>query len=261
MTSSKLAFIFPGQGSQSVGMGKEFFDSWAFARRCFEMADEVCGAPVSRLCFEGPYEELTRTENAQPALFTVSFICQTYARERGLQPGVAAGHSLGEYAALVAAEALDFETALELVVLRGRLMSQTGSEDDGMSAVLGLSLEEVRAQVDGYDRVSIANLNCPGQIVLSGSKSQLDTAGQSLKEAGGKVLPLAVAGAFHTKAMQGANTEFRRALEKVNFLDAAIPVVQNATGKASRKGKQLSSNLGKQMTSAVFSEYPALIAA
>jgi len=236
-------------------MGKVFYDSWAPARRCFQTADEICEAPISRTCFEGPHEQLTRTEIAQPAIFTVSYVCMAYALERGLEPSVVSGHSLGEYSALAAARVIDFETGVELVSRRARLMAEAAGAGDGMAAVIGLAVEEVRAVVDSIAGVVLANVNCPGQVVLSGAKKGLARVEAPLKDAGARrVVPLAVSGAFHSKAMERANKELAPSLEAAIGRDPVIPIVQNASGKAARKASVVLSNLKRQMTSPVLWE-------
>lgn len=233
-------------------MGRVFNDGWPVARRAFEVADEICDAPISKLCFEGPYEELTRTENAQPALLTVSYVCLAYARERGLEPSVVAGHSLGEYAALIAAGVCDFETALGLVSRRGKLMARAALPTDGMAAVLGLPLEKVRELISATPDLEIANINCPGQVVVSGAKCAIEASVERFKAAGARrVLPLAVSGAFHTSKMETANAELWPALEAAITHDAAVPIVQNATGRAVTKAPDLLDGLARQMTSPV----------
>lgn len=252
---SELAFMFPGQGSQFVGMGKTLCDEWAPARRYFEEADDVCAASISRLCFDGPIEELTRTQWAQPAIFATSCACAEYARYRGLQPAAVAGHSLGEYSALVAARVCDFDVALKVVCERGRLMAEAARETDGMAAVLGLSASRVEEIVAGAADVWIANVNCPGQTVISGGRAAIDGVAEPLREAGAKrVVPLAVSGAFHTDRMSDVNARLRPTLDELVRRDAAVPVVMNATGRPAVDRDELLEGLRRQMTSPVLWE-------
>lgn len=245
---SDLAFIFPGQGSQSIGMGRAFYEEWAPARGFMESAESVCGAPLASLCFEGPAEELAKTEIAQPAIFTVSCIALAFAREQGLTPSAVAGHSLGEYSALVAAGVCDFEAALTVVCERGRLMATASSEEDGMAAVLGLDDERVESVLGSVPDVEIANMNCPGQIVVSGKKSAIAEATEELKAAGARgIVPLAVSGAFHTAAMREANDRLAPLLRELVRSDAKVPIVQNATGEASGDAEDVLAALTDQM--------------
>ena len=197
----KLAFVFPGQGSQCVGMGKDLYDSFAEARSVFDKADEILGFSLSKLCFEGPENELRLTSNTQPALFTTSVAALSMLEKNGIRPDVVAGHSIGEYAALVAAGALGFEEGLILVHKRGRLMQAAATEYPGaMAAIIGLDTEKVReacerASAEGI--VDVANYNSPGQIVISGEARAVEAASAIAKEAGAKrVMPLNVAEVF-----------------------------------------------------------------
>lgn len=250
-----LAFIFPGQGSQSVGMGRAFYDEWEPARHFMEAAENACGVPVTRLCFEGPAQELAKTEVAQPAIFTVSCVALSFAREAGLTPCVVAGHSLGEYSALVAAGVCDFESALAVVCERGRLMAAASSEEDGMAAVLGLDAEAVESALSTGADVEIANMNCPGQVVVSGRKSAIADVTERLKAAGAKgVVPLAVSGAFHTTWMGMANDDLAPLIGELVRGDPEVPIVQNATGGVSRSADEVLAALGEQMISPVLWE-------
>lgn len=207
------------------------------------------------MCFDGPQEELAKTEFAQPAIFTVSCISLAFAREMGLTPVVVAGHSLGEYSALVAAGVCDFEAAISVVCERGRLMAAAARPGDGMAAVLGLDLETVRGLLDGMDDVAIANINCPGQIVISGSRSAIDGVEGRLKGAGARgVVSLAVSGAFHTEGMREANDRLAPLLARIVTSDAQVPVVQNASGQASTKAADVLASLERQMVSPVLWE-------
>jgi [acyl-carrier-protein] S-malonyltransferase len=231
----KTAYVFPGQGSQAVGMGLDLYQSYEAARAVFERADRALGFPISKLCFEGPEEELVKTVNAQPAIVTVSFACLEAARSlnSGLPPAsFVAGHSLGEYTALAAAEVLDFDHTVYLARERGRLMHQTGQiTPGGMAAIIGLDGGPL-AEVCRQSGARIANINCPGQIVISGTKGNLAQAVEMVKEKGAhRAIPLQVSGAFHTPLMQPAVDGMAEIMAKLSFNDPAIPIIGNTTAK------------------------------
>jgi [acyl-carrier-protein] S-malonyltransferase len=230
----KLAFIFPGQGSQYVGMGRQMCECFPAARRVFEEADASLGFSLSRLCFDGPAEELQHTVNAQPAILTVSVACLRVLQERGVVPAVAAGHSLGEYSALVAAGALTFADAVRIVRKRGQFMQEavplgTG----GMTAILGLDVpkvEEICRQASDAGIVEAVNLNCPGQVVIAGETHALERASMLAREAGARrCVPLAVSAPFHSSLMRPAGEKLARELEQVTMADPQFPVVANVT--------------------------------
>jgi [acyl-carrier-protein] S-malonyltransferase len=231
----KTAYVFPGQGSQSVGMGLDLYQNYDAAKAVFEQADSALGFPISKLCFEGPEDELVKTVNAQPAIVTVSFACLEAARSlNGSLPPASfvAGHSLGEYTALAAAGVLDFEHTVYLARERGRLMHAAGQiTPGGMAAIIGLD-EGPLAEVCWQTGARIANINCPGQIVISGAKGKLEKAMELAKEKGAhRAIPLQVSGAFHTELMQPAVDGMAEIMAQLSFNDPAIPIVGNTTAR------------------------------
>jgi [acyl-carrier-protein] S-malonyltransferase len=253
-----LTLQFPGQGSQQVGMGKDLCALSPSAAAVFAQADQVIGFPLSRLCFEGPPEALNDTVNTQPALLTASFAAHRALEERLGQPAFVAGHSLGEFSALVAAGALAFEEALLLVRERGRLMKEAGERSPGgMAAVLGLQVrqveeicEQVRRANGGY--VGIANDNCPGQAVISGDEETLQAGIEAVKAAGARrVIRLAVSIAAHSPLMAEAAAAFRRVLERATIRPPRMPFVANATASPLTDPDQIREALGRQLTSPV----------
>lgn len=253
------AYLFPGQGSQYVGMGKGLCDASLPARGVFDCADSIAGFGLSRLCFEGPAEALNDTANTQPALLAASIAALRALQERSLEtPAYVAGHSMGEFSALVAAGALTFEDGLRLVRERGRLMKQAGEKSPGgMAAVIGLErgvLEEVcaAARQESGEYVGIANDNCPGQLVISGTRTALERAMTLAKERGAKrAIPLAVSIAAHSPLMAEAAAEFRRALEATPFQRPTVPIVANATAGPLTDPAEIREALGRQLTSPV----------
>ena len=254
----KLAFLFPGQGSQSVGMGKDLADRYPAARQVFEEADAALGYRISQLCWEGPEDKLKLTEITQPAILTASIAAQRVLAERGIEPAFCAGHSLGEYSAHVAAGTLTFSDAVRTVRNRGEYMQQAVPVGEGaMAAVLGLSREDVEAvcghiALDLGKIVSAANINSPEQIVISGSKDAVERALPALKERGAKrAIPLPVSAPFHCALMQPAQDRLAADLNALQFSDPRVPVISNIEAAPVTSGSAARDLLIRQVTGAV----------
>jgi len=252
----KLAFLFPGQGAQAVGMGRALAEAHPEAREVFETADRVLGFPFTELMWNGPEDELKQTMNAQPALLTHSVAALRLVTAAGLEPGWVAGHSLGEYSACVAAGALSFEDALRLTRRRGELMYQAGVDRPGtMAAILGLTREQVEAVCLAASPAGIvraANLNAPGQIVISGEIPAIEKACELAKQAGAKrAIRLEVSGAFHSPLMASAAAGLREALEHVTLRDARCPVIANVSAAPVQKAAEIRAALEAQVLGAV----------
>ncbi len=258
MSEQRVAFSFPGQGSQMVGMGRELAERFPTARDVFAEADEALGFALSSLCFEGPEEKLRLTEFTQPAIVTVSVAAERVLREHGVTPSVVAGHSLGEYAALVSAGVLSFADAVRAVHARGQYMQEAVPAGEGaMAAVLGLAPAAVAeacaaAAEETGAVVSPANLNAPDQTVISGAALAVERAGEIAKAAGAKrVLLLQVSAPFHCALMQPAQDRLAETLAGIEFHDAEVPVVVNVDAQAETKGAALRAALVRQVTGAV----------
>lgn len=249
---NKLAFVFPGQGAQAVGMGKDLFDQYDVAKRLFAEADEALGYSIKDMCFEGPADDLKLTANTQPAILTVSVIVNEILKEHGVQPDVAGGHSLGEYSALVAAGVLSFQDAVALVHKRGQYMQEAVPVGEGgMAAIIGLDDEAIAAACEKATKeageVQPVNFNCPGQTVIAGTTHGVEKAVEELKAAGAKkAVVLPVSAPFHSTLMKPAAEKLAAELAKVAIHDAAFPVVSNFTGELETKAEEIKANLVAQ---------------
>ena len=249
---NKLAFVFPGQGAQTVGMGKDLFDQYDVAKRLFAEADEALGYSIKDMCFEGPADDLKLTANTQPAILTVSVIVNEILKEHGVQPDVAGGHSLGEYSALVAAGVLSFKDAVALVHKRGQYMQEAVPVGEGgMAAIIGLDDEAIAAACEKATKeageVQPVNFNCPGQTVIAGTTHGVEKAVEELKAAGPKkAVVLPVSAPFHSTLMKPAAEKLAAELDKVAIHDAAFPVVSNFTGELETKAEEIKANLVAQ---------------
>ena len=254
----KIAFVFPGQGSQSVGMGKDLFDAYPTAKKIFNEADEALGLSLSTLCFEGPEDTLKLTTNTQPAILTTSIAVLRVLQEHvGMTPDFVAGHSLGEYSALVCAEAMDFADAVRTVRKRGEFMQDAVPVGTGtMAAIIGLQqkqVEELCRQVAQDDRVvTLANINSPGQFVISGHTEAVNKVVELAKEHGAKrAIPLAVSAPFHCSLMRPAAERLEEVLQQVTFHDLSIPLMNNAEASVITSGQDARASLVRQMYKSV----------
>lgn len=253
---SKIAFIFPGQGSQAAGMGKALADAYPAARVVFEQADAALGFPISRLCFEGPEDQLKLTENTQPALLTVSAAANAVLRELGYQPDFVAGHSLGEYSALVAAGALRFEDAVRIVRNRGRYMQQAVPAGVGAMAAWLMppldQLDRILAEAAQGEVVSAANFNSPTQLVIAGHAAAVARANELAKAAGAKrCVPLPVSAPFHCSLMEPAQQLLKADLDAAAFQDLACPLVNNVDAEIITSGAAARDGLYRQVPNPV----------
>jgi [acyl-carrier-protein] S-malonyltransferase len=253
--SQKIAFLFPGQGSQYVGMGKDIIDRFPDAKIIFDQVDEICENPISKLCLEGPMEELTLTANLQPAITAVNLACLMALNKSGIRATISAGHSLGEYAALASAGSLSEYDALRLVDKRGELMHREAMAKPGsMAAVLGMDIEAVgrivfQAREAGV--LAVANHNTAEQIVITGEKEPLSHAVELVKEKGGKAIPLKVSGAWHCSLMQNAVNDFLQFMGDVSFSAPETSVLFNATAESESDPEKIKDLMAKQLITPV----------
>lgn len=253
--SEKIAYLFPGQGSQYIGMGQDFLNSFPDAKEIFRQVDDICGRSISRLCLEGPMEELTLTENLQPAITAVNLTCLKAMERSGVKHQVSAGHSLGEYAALASSGVVSVEHALALVQKRGQLMHRESLAHPGtMAAVIGLPVEAVQRIVEdcrGDEILSVANHNTAEQIVITGEEEAVSRAVQGAKKEGARAVPLKVSGAWHCLLMEGAVAEFREFMEQIPFSSPKVRMLFNATGDTESDPGAIKDIMAKQLVSPV----------
>ena len=250
----KIAFLFPGQGSQAVGMGKDIYESYAEAKNIYDTADEVLGKSITTLCFEGPEEDLKQTVNTQPCIVTTSIaLMETLRSELNIVPDYTAGHSLGEYCAMFTAGVMSLETTLKLIQKRADLMGAT--KGGSMAAILNASEEVLKAGLEegrkvGY--VDVANYNSPAQVVITGDENAVKAAGDYMLANGvRRVVPLAVSGAFHSKFMQEAGNVFAEFIEDADLNDSSIPVITNVDAELTTSAEDFREKMPKQIYSSV----------
>lgn len=252
--SKKVAFIFPGQGAQVVGMGKDLYENYESAKKVFDVADDVLGKNISAMCFNGPEDDLKQTINTQPAIVTMSIAAlEAFKSQLKITPRFTAGHSLGEYCAMYCSGVMDLETTLRAIQKRANLMGQV--KGGTMAAVLNApagSVEKVLEEASKVGYVDVANYNSPVQVVLTGEEEVVKKAGELLIEAGAKrVVPLAVSGAFHSKFLEGASKEFAKFVSDIDLSSASIPVVTNVDASATISGEDFRNKMPRQICSSV----------
>ena len=251
----KVAFLFPGQGSQVVGMGQDLYQEYDFVREIFDMVDDVTKTHISKLCFNGPMEELTLTVNLQPAMTAVDLACLAALEKEGIQPHMTAGHSLGEYSALRAAGVVNPEDTCKLVFKRGHLMHREATKHEGaMQAIVGLGIDEVREIVEAAQEkgvIAVANHNTAEQIVITGSPDAVEAAGEAAKARGVKAIPLKVSGAWHSELIRGAEEEFTAFLGEIPFNEPQRPVLFNVTAAPESEPDKIKELMARQLCSPV----------
>ena len=251
----KIAFLFPGQGSQYVGMGRELADRFPGAGDIFKQVDDICGRPISRLCYEGPMEELTLTVNLQPAVTAVNLACLAVLNKAGVSGSVSAGHSLGEYSALTSAGVITSYDALRLVKKRGELMHREAMANPGaMAAVVGMEIEKITdivASSVNKGVIAVANHNSAQQIVISGEKEALSYAVDLVKREGAKAIPLQVSGAWHCSLMKNAVKDFRQFMQEISFERPKTAILFNATARVEDDPEEIKDIMARQLISPV----------
>ena len=252
--TKKIAFLFPGQGSQSVGMGKDLYDNYPAAKEIFDAADKVLGKSISDICFNGPEENLKLTINTQPAIVTTSIAAlEAFRSQLDITPTSTAGHSLGEYCAMYASGVMSLETTLKAIQKRADLMSET--KGGAMAAIINApegSIEKALNEASSVGYVDVANYNSPFQVVITGDEAAVSKAGEILTQAGAKrVVPLAVSGAFHSKYMKGAGEKFKDFVSELEINNAQIPVFTNVDASATILGAEFRNKMPRQIYSSV----------
>lgn len=253
--TKKIAFLFPGQGSQSVGMGKDLYDNFEVSKKVFDTADKVLDKSISKICFEGPEEDLKQTVNTQPAIVTTSIAAlEAFKSQFDIEPFCTAGHSLGEYCAMYTSGVMDLETTLKAIQKRADLMSET--KGGAMAAILNApegSIENAIKEASSVGYVDVANYNSPVQVVITGDEAAVAKAGELLTQAGARrVVPLAVSGAFHSKYMEGAGAKFKDFVTELDLNNAQIPVYTNVDANATILGAEFKNKMPKQIYSSVY---------
>ena len=251
----KTAFLFPGQGSQAVGMGLDLYQEYDVVRELFDMAEEISKIKISVLCFKGPMEDLTQTVNLQPAVTAVNLACLTAIEKEGVRPDIGAGHSLGEYSALSASEIVSREDTFRMVFKRGELMHREATRYKGaMQAIIGLSIDDVTEIVDQVKKegvIAVANHNAEKQIVITGSPDPVEKASSMAAAHGAKAIPLRVSGAWHSDLIKGAYDEFKDFIESMPFNTPQKPLVFNVTADIEKDPDTIKSIMARQLCSPV----------